>query len=130
MAAVNATTVSVAIEEIATEFEGTRWEPDNEGGAYVAVDSIEIGERWKPELITLEFQILFNYPFAAIYPYYATAELRRADGGERPPALQQVNWRGRLLTQVSLRSNSWEPQNDTALSKLEQARHWFQTVEL
>jgi hypothetical protein len=130
MATVNTTPAVAAIEEIAAEFDGTRSEPDGEGGAYVAVEGIEIGERWAPRLVTLEFQILFNYPFGAIYPYYTCAELRRTDGGESPPALQQADWRGRTVTQVSLRSNHWNPQHDTALSKLKQARHWFQSVDL
>jgi hypothetical protein len=128
MATVNTTPVSAAIEEIAAEFEGTRSEPDGEGGAYVAVQGIEIGERWSPQLITLEFQILFNYPFGAIYPYFTTAELHRADGGQLPSGLQPVPWRGRPMTQVSLRSNHWDPRHDTALSKLKQARHWLQSV--
>jgi hypothetical protein len=130
MATVNATPVSAAIEEIAAEFDGTRSEPDGEGGAFVAVEGIEIGERWAPQVITLEFQLLFNYPFAAIYPYYAPAELRRADGGELPPALQQVGWRERQVTQVSLRSTHWDPRHDSALSKLKQAQHWFHSVTM
>jgi len=126
----NATEFAEAVEEIEAEFDAVSSEPDGEGGAFVVVESIDAGDRWVPDLLAVEFQILFNYPYAAIYPYYTTPELRRADAGQLPQGLQRVEWRGRQVTQISLRSNHWEPQHDTALSKLKQVRHWLQTVPL
>jgi hypothetical protein len=124
----NATAVDAAIEMIEREFPGASWEPDGEGGALVAVPDFALGGRWSPAVVTLEFQLLFNYPFAAVYPYFTTSELVRADGIERPPALQVVQWRSRQMTQISLRSNNWNPQHDSAVSSLKLVRHWFETV--
>jgi Prokaryotic E2 family E len=126
--AANATSVGEAIEAIEREFPGAIWSSDAEGGALVTVPDFELGGRWSPSAVTLEFQLLFNYPFAAVYPYFTTPELVRADGAERPPALQIVQWRGRQMTQVSLRSHNWNPQHDSAVSSLKLVRHWFETV--
>lgn len=100
-------------------------EPDGGGGAYITVKSVDIGPRWSPEFADIAFQIAFNYPFAAIYPFYASAELARLDGGPWPPALQRVGWREQQVTQISLRANRWNPRVDTAAGALAQVRHWF-----
>lgn len=122
--------VDEAIAEIGAEFDEVDSEPDGEGGAYVAVAGIETLGRWLPDPLTLEFRILFNYPHAAIYPFYATPELALAVPGPLPQAIQRVVWRERQVTQISLSSPHWSPQHDSALSKLKLAQRWLQTGEL
>ena len=66
---------------------------------------------------------------AALTEHHQTlATLRRTDGGDRPNALQVVNWRGRDVTQISLRAKRWEPAHDTASTALRMVAHWFQTT--
>jgi hypothetical protein len=117
--------LAAALDEIERDFGTVSAEPDGSGGAYVRVDSVEAGPRWSPTLIPVEFQLLYNYPFAAIYPYYTTIELQRVDGGPWPSALQRADWRGRQVVQISLRSTRWQPGIETASSSLAQVRHWL-----
>jgi hypothetical protein len=117
--------LSAAIHELERDFGDITCEPDGAGGAYVRVSEVEAGPLWDPTVIPIEFQILFNYPFAAIYPYYTIDELRRVDGAW-PNALQHVDWRGRRVVQISLRATRWQPNLETASSALAQVRHWLQ----
>lgn len=122
--------VGEAIIELEGEFSEVETEEDGEGGAFVAVGGIETVGRWLPELVTIEFRVLFNYPHAAIYPFYTTPDLQLADAGPLPQGIQRVEWRGRAMTQISLNSPHWSPQHDSAISKVKQVRHWLQTGEL
>jgi hypothetical protein len=117
--------LAVALDELNRDFGSLHAEPDGSGGVVVTVGSVEAGERWRPIVVPIEFQLLYNYPFAAIYPYYTTIELQRVDGEPWPPALQRVEWRGRQMVQISLRSTRWQPGIETASSSLAQVRHWL-----
>lgn len=121
--------IAAAIAELRKEYEAVAWMPDGSGGAYVTVSPLQFGERWTPATATVEFALAFNYPYAPVYPFYATAALARADGGPWPAALQRVNWRGMNVTQISLRTRRWEPAHDTASTALRFVEHWFQTTE-
>jgi len=118
--------VEAAVKELQAEYQVTV-EPEDQGGAYVTVDAVDLGPKWQPNTTQIEFVIAYNYPFAAIYPYYARPDLQRADGRAWPSALQRVSWRGRDLIQVSLRCNRWQPAHDTASNSLRMVIHWFHT---
>jgi hypothetical protein len=98
-----------------------------DGGTIVTVYNFPFGERWLPGSGDLTFEIAYNYPYAPIYPYYTTSELNRREG-DRPAALQIVDWRGGRYTQVSLRATNWNPQIDTAVGALAQVEHWFKCI--
>jgi Prokaryotic E2 family E len=121
--------ISTAIAELRGEYEEVSWIPDGAGGAYVAVTPLEFGERWAPAAATVEFGLVFNYPYAPVYPFYTTSTLERGDGGQWPNALQRVNWRGMEYTQISLRTRRWEPAHDTVSTALRFVERWFQTTE-
>jgi len=95
-----------------------------DGGSLVTVHNFLFSDRWLPESGDLTFEVPYNYPFAPIYPYYTTSELTRREG-ERPAALQIVDWRGGRYTQISLRAPNWNPQIDTAAGAVAQVAHWF-----
>lgn len=116
--------VETAIVELEREY-GVAVEPDGSGGAIVTVSPVDLGPRWSPQSVELIFAIAFNYPFAAIYPFYTEPALSRTDGGAWPSALQRVGWRGREVTQISLRANRWNPSVDTAAGAVAQVAHWF-----
>ena len=122
-----APSVRVALEELEADFAEVESEPDGAGGAFVRIKKLDLGENWQPAETELAFQLLFNYPYAPVYPFYATSELRRADDGPLPQPLQKVNWRESDVTQISLRANQWQPQHDTASGAVAQVRHWFRT---
>ena len=116
--------VSEAIRELEEEFE-LAVEPDGSGGAVVTVLGVDLGARWAPQTVDLAFNVAFNYPFAAIYPFFTPPLLERRDDGEWPSALQRVDWRGSQVTQISLRANRWDPNVDTARGAVIQVLHWF-----
>lgn len=116
--------VASAIVELEREYE-VAVEPDGTGGAIVTVNAADLGPKWSPQVVDLIFVIAFNYPFAPIYPFYTEPVLSRADGGAWPSALQRVGWRGREVTQISLRANRWNPSVDTAAGAVAQVAHWF-----
>ena len=121
-----ASAVSEAIEYLRGMFEVTV-EPSGDGGAIVTVHGLEIGDRWNPSVIDLIFEVAFNYPFAAIYPYFTTPDLNRSDG-EQPQALQRVGWRGVSRTQISRRAARWNPEVDTAAGAVLQVQQWLRTA--
>jgi hypothetical protein len=125
-----AATLGEALGELEREFSEVDAVQDGEGGLLVAVGAIETLGVWVPDPLTVEFRLLFNYPHAAIYPFYTTPELALASGAQPPQAIQRVRWRGRPMTQISLQSPNWSPQHDSALSKVKQVRRWLQTGEL
>jgi hypothetical protein len=122
-----AESVSGAIAELEEAFTVSA-EPTGDGGALVTVHALELGDRWQPNQIELVFEVAYNYPYAAIYPYFTTSLLNRADGGQWPTALQRVDWRGAPRTQISLRANRWNPQIDKATGAVLQVQRWFETA--
>ena len=122
-----ADSVRTAIAELERVF-SVNASPTGDGGAVVTVHGLDVGERWRPSLIELTFDIPYNYPHAPIYPYYTEPELERADSGTWPPALQRVAWRGAQRTQISLRATRWNPAVDTAVGAVLQVQRWFETV--
>jgi hypothetical protein len=99
-----------------------------DGGAFVTVQDVDIGPRWNPRHVEIETLIPFNYPFAAIYPFYTQETLQRVDGSAWPNALQLVEWRGRRVVQISLRANRWDPNVDTARGAIAQVELWFKVA--
>lgn len=120
--------VEAAILELETEHASVEWEHDGEGGAFVTVGPIEFGSRWTPDTAPVSCQIAFNYPDAAIYPFYTTSELQ-STVGLWPAALQRVSWRGTDVVQISLRIRGWRPEHDTASTAIAMVQHWFRTVQ-
>lgn len=120
--------VERAIRQLETDYPDVEWEPDGEGGAYVEVGPVAIGTRWTPDALSISCQVAFNYPDAAIYPFYATSALQSTIGSW-PSALQRVTWRGRDVIQVSLRTRQWRPEHDTASTAIAMVGHWFRTVQ-
>ena len=117
-----ADTVARALEELEQVFPGAvTHEPDGTGGAYVTVAGCELGDRWTRPVAAVSFHVPFNYPWAAIYPYYLPGDAWPV--GPAPPALQRIVWRGREVVQVSLRHNQWNPQIDNALGSVRQVLH-------
>jgi len=115
--------VAAAIGQLEEGFPGRiSFIPDGTGGANVTVAELELGPRWTRERADLTFNVPYNYPHAPIYPYYLPAGTTPQAG--LPQALQQVQWQGQQVVQVSLRNTNWDPSRDNAVGCVLQVRAW------
>jgi hypothetical protein len=117
--------ITRALEELDRVFRGqVMVESEDGNGTIIRLTGIELGPRWSASTGDLWFLIPFNYPDAAIYPYYVTGA---TPTGGYIAALQPVQWRGMAATQVSLRHNGWNPNVDTALGSVRQTLAWLRS---
>lgn len=122
--------VELAIDEIRRAFSDHRVEVEVEGqgGAYVVVHDLEIGERYVPSTSWFGFLITFQYPRADVYPHYIDGSIRRADGNQLGGGFSSPTaWRGRPAILVSRRSNKLNPTVDTATMKLAKVIEWIRS---
>jgi hypothetical protein len=123
--------VQQAIIDLREVFSGHPIEviPEAQGGAYVIVSEVTLGESFTPSVTWFGFYITFQYPGADIYPHFMGAEVKKAndcairqDGVSGPTA-----WQGRAAVQLSRRSNRWNPAVDTAALKLLKVIEWVKS---
>lgn len=101
--------VSKAIAELEIQFVNSPLtiRDDNQGGAYVIVDSITLGTKYKSESTWLGFQIPAQYPYADIYPVFMGAEVVKADGTEFVvPITRGHTFESRHAIQISRRNGA------------------------
>ena len=122
--------VEHAIAEIKTSFDGHRVdvEPEPQGGAYVIVHDISVGDLYAPTTTWFGFLITFQYPRADVYPHFVDAQFRRADGCAHGAGFSgPTQWQGRVTIQISRRSNRLNPAVNTAASKLAKVIEWVKS---
>lgn len=107
-----------------------RVKEDADGGAFVIVEGIDIGESYAPSVSWIGFHITWPYPDADVYPHFIDPGVRYVGEGAAPNAHPEGDMptsltRGAAMPgfetaaiQVSRRSNRWNPASDTALLKL------------
>ncbi len=123
--------VEQAIAEIQKAFPGhpVEVEAEGQGGAYVIVHDLLIGERYVPYTSWVGFTISYQYPYADVYPHYLDGELRRVDGHlVQGAGFSPATWRNRQVIQVSRRSNRWNAAIDTAATKLSKVLEWLRSL--
>lgn len=123
--------VQQAIAELDQHFAGSTIETEDEeqGGAYVVVHDVDIGDQFSPQRLWIGFLIPYLYPDGDVYPHFCNPDLRRVDGIALGPAFQpQQNWRGRPAIQISRRSNHWHASTHTAAYKLMQVVAFIKEV--
>jgi hypothetical protein len=101
--------VSTGIEELKRQFSSASFQvrEDGQGGAYVVMDPIALGARFRPETTWMGFHIPAQYPYADIYPVFIGAGTARNDGvAFVAPVTPGHNFEGRPAIQVSRRSGS------------------------
>lgn len=99
--------VSKGVEELKGQFStcGLSAREDSQGGAYVLIDEIGLGDRFHPSTTWMGFHIPAQYPYADIYPVFIGSDVRRADGiAFVPPVTHGHTFEGRPAIQVSRRS--------------------------
>jgi len=108
-------------------------EEDGNGGAFVEVDDLLLGEQYEPSRSWTGFRITFQYPMADVYPHFVINGLRRKDGRPLGEGFQLNNqgWQPpsgiKVATMVSRRSNRRDPTTETAAIKLEKVLSWIRS---
>ncbi|MCQ9163107.1 hypothetical protein [Arthrobacter sp. STN4] len=124
--------VETAVEELREAFPDSTVTAvaDSEGGAYVTVDPVELGEQYVQGTSWIKFHITFQYPYSDVYPHFVVPNLQRKDGASLGEGLQPsvtFTGDGTTGTQISRRSNKLNPAIDTAALKLAKVLHWLRS---
>lgn len=124
--------VEQAVEEIRRSIPGcsVKAEPDPEGGAFVNVDSVNLGPKYEPSTSFIGFHITFQYPHSDVYPHFLINGLKRTDANPLGQGFHsERDWVTPSLTtkatMVSRRSNHLNPAVDTAATKLLKVIEWI-----
>lgn len=98
-----------------------------DGGAYVRVEPIELGPKFRPERTWIAGHIPPQCPYADVYPLFIGGDVTRADG--KPwvaPVTPCANFMGRPALQISRRTNRLDPNVQTVALKFQKVLHWLQ----
>lgn len=122
-----------AIGELEQSFPGheVRTLEDGEGGAYVLVEGLTLGERFAPPISWVGFHITHPYPDADVYPHFIAGDISyigtAANANGYPEGMapsQTMPGFDLAAIQISRRSNRWNPDRDTAALKLTRILDW------
>lgn len=113
--------VATGIDELKRQFNLSAFNvrDDGNGGAYVIIESLSLGPRYRPETTWIGFQIPPQYPYADIYPVFIGANTVRVDGiAFAAPVTPGHSFEGRTAIQVSRRSGSAQNGLQKATAKI------------
>lgn len=113
--------VSAAIEELKRQFSESSFtvREDGQGGAYVLMEPVSIGQRYRPTNTWVGFQIPAQYPYADIYPVFIGGEITRSDGvAFAVPVTPGHRFEGRVAIQVSRRNGAAQNGLQKATAKI------------
>lgn len=113
--------VSTAIDELKRQFSSSSVtvREDEQGGAYVVMNPVELGAKFEPTSTWIGFQITAQYPYADIYPVFIGAEIKRADGVSfQAPLTPGHSFEGRGAIQISRRSAAAQSGSQRAVAKI------------
>lgn len=124
--------VANAIEELKRAFASSDVfsQEDGEGGAYVIVENVTIGCRYRPSSTWIGGHITALYPYADIYPLFIADNVCRADGvAFEPPVTPGVQFLDRPALQVSRRNNHTQHYPQTAVAKFVKVLHFLEELQ-
>lgn len=101
--------VSAGIEELKRQFSTSSFavREDGQGGAYVVMEPVTLGLKYRPAATWVGFQIPAQYPYADIYPVFIGGDVVRSDGvAFVAPVVSGHHFEGRLAIQVSRRNSA------------------------
>jgi hypothetical protein len=124
--------VALAVGELEASLTGSavRGKEDRDGGAYVVVDDVAVGDSFSPRSSWIGFHVVWTYPDSDVYPHFISAGLKYVGSGATPNQhpdgdLPAALTRGATMPgfdlpaiQVSRRSNHRNADTDTACQKL------------
>ena len=123
--------VATAIKELKRAFPSSDVysQEDGEGGAYVTVEDVAIGCRYRPSSTWLGGHITALYPYADIYPLFIADNVRRVDGvAFEPPVTPGVQFLERPALQISRRNNHTQHYPQTAVAKFIKVLHFLEEL--
>jgi hypothetical protein len=123
--------VAEAIEELKRAFAPSELTvtDDGSGGAYVIVETVDLGPGFTPTSTWMGGHITGLYPASDIYPVFIAAEVCRANG--RPfevPVTPGHQFAGRPALQVSRRNNQIHLAQQTAVAKFNKILDFLGTL--
>jgi hypothetical protein len=120
--------VQKAIEELRNTFPGAdvSVQEDGDGGAYVTLDPLPLGEPYIQADTWVGFHVGFQYPASDVYPHFVRSDLSRRDGAALGEGMSNAQYRDRAAIQVSRRSNKLDPAFQTAAHKLLKVLAWME----
>ncbi len=101
--------ISAGIEELKRQFCASCFvvREDGQGGAYVVMEPVTLGPRFKPTATWVGLHIPAQYPYADIYPVFIGADVVRADEvAFVPPVTPGHHFEGRPAIQISRRNSA------------------------
>ena len=120
--------VANAIKELMRAFPSSDIcsQEDGEGGAYVIVEDVVIGCRYRPSSTWLGGHITALYPYSDIYPLFMADNVRRVDGvAFEPPVTPGAQFFERPALQISRRNNNTQHDPQTAVAKFIKVQHFL-----
>jgi hypothetical protein len=113
--------VATGVDELKRQFEGSSLtaRDDGQGGAYVVIDPVSLGPRFRPSSTWMGFHIPAQYPYADIYPVFIGADVGRVDGVPfAPPVTAGHHFEGKPAIQISRRNSSAQSGLQKASTKI------------
>ena len=123
--------VASAIEELKRAFPSSEVcsREDGNGGAYVVVEEVDIGDRYQPSFTWLGGHITALYPYTDIYPLFIGDDVRRLDGvAFAPPVTLGHRFLERPALQISRRNNHTQNYRQTAVTKFVKVLHFLEEL--
>ena len=123
--------VANAIEELKRAFpsSGVGSREDGSGGAYVIVEDVAIGDRYRPSSTWVGGHITALYPYADIYPLFMGDDVRRVDGvAFEAPVTPGTQFFDRAALQISRRNNHTQNYPQTAVAKFLKVLHFLEEL--
>jgi hypothetical protein len=113
--------VSTGIDELKKQFSASTFNirEDGQGGAYVVLEPVSLGPRYRPQTTWMGFHLPAQYPYADIYPVFIGAEISRVDNvAFAAPVTRGHAFEGRAAIQVSRRSGAAQNGLQKATAKI------------
>jgi hypothetical protein len=124
--------VEKAIEELREGLPGSAVtvKEDDDGGAFVLIESIDLGPSFEPRTSWISFHITWTCPEADVYPHFIDPSVKYVGTGETPnqhpdgnlpvsmSRAASVPGFEKTAIQISRQSNRRDPQTDWPLHKL------------
>ncbi|MGZ3236971.1 MAG: hypothetical protein ACXU8A_06295 [Burkholderiaceae bacterium] len=109
------------IEELKEQFKESIFtiREDENGGAYVCIESVQLGERYQPASTWMGFHMTAQYPYADIYPVFVGEEIGRVDGRAfEAPVTRGHTFESRPAIQISRRCTTADNGSQKATAKI------------
>lgn len=123
--------VAEAIEQLKAVFPSSAVSvtEDGQGGAYVIVETVELGERFTPPTTWMGGHITALYPYADIYPLFIDGAVRRTDGKPfEVPVTHGHVWRDRPALQVSRINRQVQLTTQTAVIRFKKTLEFLENL--